>query len=128
MERKYRRRWNKLINFLENLAPDKFNIQGWVMESCIVGKRECGTVCCAIGWFPKIFPRTFKWAAWSIQKINGYVDSEYSMTANHLNITMNESMDLFTGTGNILGENPTPQMLANRLKEVYATKIGKVAQ
>jgi hypothetical protein len=37
-----------LIDFLENLEPSKFDF------STVV--NECGTVCCAIGWTPKVFP------------------------------------------------------------------------
>lgn len=106
---------------MENLAAEKFNIRNWITE----GERDCGSVCCAIGWFPKIFPRTFKWASWSIKKINGYCYSEYDLAAAHLDTTTNEAMDLFTGVGNILGENPTPQMLAARLRNVYKAKIAR---
>lgn len=67
MERIYRDRLNKLANFLEKLNPKKFNLS-------IIAKKdkknpECGTVCCAIGWMPQVFPRTFKWRLfpWSNQ-------------------------------------------------------------
>ena len=51
---KYIKRFQKLIKFLERLPPSKFNFTSYFYE---VDENECGTVCCAVGWLPKVFPR-----------------------------------------------------------------------
>ena len=53
----YAERLLKIADFLEELPPEKFNFRDYVSES----KNDCGTVCCAIGWLPKIFPEDFYW-------------------------------------------------------------------
>ena len=45
--------FNKLINFLNNLEKEKFNLSTVVNEYDFI--NDCGTVCCAVGWFPNIF-------------------------------------------------------------------------
>jgi hypothetical protein len=51
----------KLAAYLDNLSPKKFNIGSWVRE-CDETKNKCGTVACAFGWCPVIFPRSnVKW-------------------------------------------------------------------
>jgi hypothetical protein len=50
-------RLETIAKFLDILPPEKFDIGDFVTES----KDGCGTVCCAIGWLPEIFPRNFKW-------------------------------------------------------------------
>lgn len=44
----------KLCDFLEKLPPKKFNFATTLSE------EECGTVGCAIGWTPMVFPRSIK--------------------------------------------------------------------
>jgi hypothetical protein len=41
----------KLAKFLEELPPEEFDFD-------II---KCGTVACAIGWTPRVFPRLVKW-------------------------------------------------------------------
>ena len=54
-----RKRLEKLIGFLKKLKPEKFNF-GSVISKWD-RKHECGSVCCAIGWTPVIFPNLIKW-------------------------------------------------------------------
>jgi len=56
-----RRRLLKLARFLEKLPASKFDFSEIVTFSKKVRGHECGTVCCAIGWTPKVFPKTWKW-------------------------------------------------------------------
>lgn len=42
----------KLADHLENLPRKRFNIGQWCRE------EACGTVACAFGWCPTIFPRS----------------------------------------------------------------------
>ena len=48
-----------LAAFLEALNPSQFNFGAWVTKS----KNGCGTVCCAIGWCPVVFPDHFRWGS-----------------------------------------------------------------
>lgn len=48
----------KLVDFLKNLSPDKFDFSEVVTEC---DYNNCGTVCCAIGWLPAIFPDEVEW-------------------------------------------------------------------
>lgn len=47
----------KLADFLDTLEESKFDF------SKVVSKHdnECGTVCCAMGWTPHVFPEEVEW-------------------------------------------------------------------
>lgn len=47
----------KLADFLDTLEPEKFNINSFVATM----DRGCGSVCCALGWCPKVFPDDWVW-------------------------------------------------------------------
>ncbi len=45
----------KLAEFLDKLSRKEFNFAEVVSEANIA--KKCGTVCCAMGWTPVVFPR-----------------------------------------------------------------------
>jgi hypothetical protein len=51
--------FNKVISFLEKLEDREFNFQKVI--TIFNNKLNCGTVCCAVGWFPNIFPERVTW-------------------------------------------------------------------
>lgn len=58
----------KLADFLDALPRQKFDFgtiahqNGKPMrEALMAGKESCGTVACAVGWMPVVFPRGLKW-------------------------------------------------------------------
>lgn len=59
MEKIYKDRFYELAVFLEDLKPSKFDyrriVSRWNKDT------TCGTVCCAIGWLPVVFPKKFSW-------------------------------------------------------------------
>lgn len=55
-----KRRLLKLAAFLVQLKPEKFNYRYWVSEK---DSKGCGTVCCAGGWCPVVFPRYWRYAS-----------------------------------------------------------------
>jgi hypothetical protein len=57
MTKIHKRRMRKLIAFLRELPRDKFDYSNTVTQF----KNNCGTVCCAIGWTPHLFPRIAVW-------------------------------------------------------------------
>lgn len=61
MKKLYRDRLLKLAAFLETLARDEFYFGEYVKHYERKDAEICGTVCCAIGWCPSVFPRRWKW-------------------------------------------------------------------
>lgn len=62
------RRLLKLAEFLREVPKEKFDFgilafqNGKPMlEALKAGKTACGTVACAIGWMPAVFPRSLVW-------------------------------------------------------------------
>lgn len=58
----------KLADFLDTMPREKFDFgvvadeQGKPMaEALAADKTQCGTVGCAIGWMPAVFPRGLEW-------------------------------------------------------------------
>lgn len=49
-------RLKKLADFLHQLPKEKFDFKDWVTTQ----KNGCGTICCALGWMPKVDKR-WKW-------------------------------------------------------------------
>ena len=50
----------KLATFLDTLEEDKFDL-----AQVVISDEEdpmCGSICCAVGWTPKIFPEEVRWA------------------------------------------------------------------
>lgn len=52
-------RLNKIAEFLDKLGPENFDLQNFVTSFDI--DNHCNSVCCAVGWFPAIFPEDFDW-------------------------------------------------------------------
>lgn len=87
----------KLARFLESLPPESFNFSDVVSKST----ESCGSVCCAIGWTPKVFPKLIKWyRRASLAKLGlmmGDCDVDYIMAGKNLfDITFQESRKLFS--------------------------------
>jgi len=55
MKHHHKRRLLKLCEFLEQLPRKRFDF------SVVAKEHSCGTVGCAIGWTPAVFPRLVKW-------------------------------------------------------------------
>lgn len=54
-----RQRLLKLAKFLRELPEEKFYFGDYVRD--FDTEHNCGTVCCAIGWMPKVDPKNCKW-------------------------------------------------------------------
>ena len=57
MNKVERKRLEKLIGFLEVLPRNRFDF------AVVRRERQCGTVACALGWTPKVFPNLVKWGS-----------------------------------------------------------------
>jgi hypothetical protein len=84
----------KLADFLTNLKPSEFDF------SEIVGEfdydNNCGTVCCAIGWLPVVFPEEAVWVdELSITSTLISNNGAFNTTQSIFEITEEESVGLF---------------------------------
>ena len=63
----YIARLRKLGNYLiDEVKPDAFNMRDWVTEVESTGNgHTCGTVCCALGWMPKV-SKSWSWVSGDI--------------------------------------------------------------
>lgn len=89
----------KLARFLESLEDKAFDFKN------VVSKHEnsCGSVCCAIGWTPKVFPELIKWFKdpldWENKlrlEMNGKVCDYLKAAVDIFGITRDESIMLFS--------------------------------
>lgn len=103
------RRLLKLAAFLARLPRQKFSYNFCVKER---DKNGCGTVGCAIGWTPKVFPRL---VSWHNKSLNAW---GYTSIAKHLFGLNTDQIDhLFTpGINNPLGDRATPRMVSAHIR------------
>ena len=140
------RRLRRLIAFLRTLYPTAFDFSKVVTEARVNG-HVCGTVCCAVGWTPAVFPSLVHWDAKLLRdklddqvndrrdaginarygvSIRGHRDNTFYEVASHL-FGLNECMaqNLFAPdsqyriSDNLLqtGEESTPQEVAAMLEQ-----------
>lgn len=74
-----KRRLRKLIAFLRTLKPKQFNF-GDVVSDYKKNGHVCGTVCCAIGWTPAVFPQLVRWFE---SREHGWAMARLSFKAGH---------------------------------------------
>lgn len=129
-----KRRLLKLARFLQNLPRRKFHIAAWVTKFSDRGGAKCGTVCCAWGWGPAVFPRLVKWVSRSTWGENDLVPcvvgrdapEGYSETltqlADFFSIPEHDADRLFYADAyQPLDEDEvTPKMVARRIRELVA--------
>jgi hypothetical protein len=77
---------------MDELKEEEFNFLELVSHYDII--NDCGTVCCIAGWFPKWFPKNFKW---DIYNSVNYIDNDsriFYFLKHHYSY---EILDLFFG-------------------------------
>ena len=102
----------KLATFLEILPREKFNF------NCVIKRKpgkECGSVGCAIGWTPEVFPRLVKW---NDPKLNmaGYKE----LATELFDICYDNATYLFAPGDPCVGQLPvtaTPKMVAKHIRK-----------
>ncbi len=93
METLHAKRLMKLARFLYNDLPEeKFDFT-WVVQGQDMPnkKYDCGTVACAVGWMPHVFPRRFEW-----RKVNDPEDYNDHFRMGQI-ILVDKEMDVFMG-------------------------------
>ena len=125
----------KLAEFLDELSPEKFDfcyvITTW--DHAI----QCGSVCCAMGWTPRVFPDLVQWQrcpeswgtdenVWTIsyRGIIGYANVAEEI----FEISLAESDQLFSPTNRLpwlpsgVPDNATPSEVADSIRRFIAWK------
>ena len=129
------KRLGKLACFLETVHPSKFNLTLWVKgknpkEMSINPTEEgrCGTAACAVGWLPKLFPRSWKWydlpnSIFSrVQRLSKNTSGRWDNledAANYFSITPFEAEHLFY-PGSYRSGNVHPTTVARRMLRLIA--------
>lgn len=110
----YYRRLMKLSNFLATLPPEKFNYRSV--------SNSCGTVACAMGWTPVVFPKliTFKY----LKSQRGEWTGILFRAAKMFNITRQEAQYLFNPweRSNPLTGGATPYQVAKHIAKFVEAK------
>lgn len=107
-------RLKKLADFLWQLENEKFNFGSWVFKE----ENGCGTVCCALGWMPKVDKR-WEWVL-HLKTIRYGSFAPPSGGETYFGITSDEFLGLFLPMGQKLyinyknlDVNATPKQVAN---------------
>lgn len=124
-------RFRTLIEFLWQLPAEKFNFRREVEKH---DERNCGTVCCAIGWTPVVFPELVEWHMLNVslytRRKKESIDSPHGVANGLFGLNENEFDYLFQPTyGEAepsecpLGPHITPQQLAAHLESFLSRKL-----
>ncbi len=114
-----KKRLLKLAEFLEKLPRAKFDFGTTVLEWD--GGKTCGTVCCAIGWTPTIWPELVEWVHGGVSikdSVNGY-DGFDDIAKELFGISRSDTWSLFsesTSEWDMFGENKKRSERFNKLK------------
>lgn len=112
----------KLAEFLDALPRSKFDIESLVREE----RGGCGTVCCAIGWMPKVDPKNWEWKktedAWRpvagplFPTLRGHSSRTWMFsTSTYFGISYEDVDYLFTREA--YGSRVYPITVANRIRQ-----------
>lgn len=122
----HKERLNMLIIFLDELDEERFTLT----NSVLLIDDGCGSICCAIGWTPKIFPDLVRWTGERSLThglaLDGNESAAYSEVAQELfGIDNWMAIDLFAPDGQVrvhsalpeCGAYATPKEVANMLRK-----------
>lgn len=129
-ERKLRiRRFEKIIDFLENLPKEKFRFDTTINK--FDTDNNCGSICCVVGWFPAIFKEHFYWSYNDVMVRNKNDDeTAWEYVEKFLGIDEQLSQHFFNGKFQMEGYDIIPynaskhQVLKHIKKSVEGIKQG----
>ena len=127
-----KRRLLKLADFLSKLPKQKFDFTLFgdergkpMLDALAAGKTACGTVGCAIGWAPAVFPRSLRWLR-SRNRGNTAVDvgfcdvrtkrDSFKTAARFFSLTSEEVRYVFSPFEGPLPETATPKRVAQHIR------------
>lgn len=117
----------RMLQFLrEECPPEQFDFRYTVKED----DGHCGTVCCAIGWTPRLFPEQVKWCSGlgSVEAIDDPKCRGFLLIGPLLfGLPDSVSAIVFVPDGRgpdgnlpYCGDRATPQQVADRLEFAFA--------
>ncbi len=129
----------KLAAFLDKLPRSHFDFNTVRSKVEVTPQNTCGTVGCAIGWCPTVFPRVCKTTRkGSCLSVNGRIvngggffdsDAHWAVVGERLfDMDIDDAYALFTpgndapNDSKSLGENATPKQVAKRIRRYVAWK------
>lgn len=129
----HKNRLLKLAAFLDKLPKAKFNFGLLVneagkpmLEALAAGKHACGSVACAIGWMPAVFPRQVKWDSkenpQGIELIVRRESVPFRSAAQFFGISNDDARYLFNPGGSEdqateLDDDATPKQVAKHIRK-----------
>jgi hypothetical protein len=133
-----KQRLEKLAAFLDTLPAKKFRYDVIVRTTETTPSLDCGTIACAMGWLPVVFPRSWKWEKnvfndWELNRKtkNNYLLSSCDFTltnvAKWFNITKDEAFMLFypISMQNKLTDNARPKTVAKHIRKFINNDYSK---
>lgn len=140
----YRKRLLKLADFLDTLPRAKFAfdviaVEGGkpMREALKAGKTRCGTVGCALGWAPAVFPRQLRWQRVADDSkalaicprgkpydVNwGQWNTTVGTASRFFGLSNWEVNGLFHPMESGLGGDATPKQVARHIRKFVATQV-----
>lgn len=122
-------RLEKLAAFLDKLPRKKFDFSDVV--TAFDPEKYCGTVGCAIGWTPAVFPDLVEWGR-NCYGANVFLRATHRGGYNHVaenlfGVTYDESEKLFSPYCEAcpLGVGATPKQVAREIRKFIKEKQGE---
>ncbi len=136
----------KLAAHLDSKPPETFRfacftaVPSKITEGEIVTELPCGSLCCAIGYLPRVFPDSFYWIGNPIGdaeiRLRNSNKSDFSASSEFFGISIDDSVDLFSPDppavychesprffgGPWCRSDATPAMVADRIRAFIAWK------
>jgi hypothetical protein len=132
MKAVYRKRLLKLAAFLDTLPREKFDFavvtrigKKPMLEALKAGHERCGTVGCAIGWMPAVFPRLVRWDENNYVCLKGDVDdynADRYAAERFFDLSDDEASCLFVPESSGLGALATPKQVARHIRQFVRAK------
>lgn len=138
MKHFHKKRLLKLADFLDKLPTQKFRFDVFaiedgkpMLEALEAGEANCGTVACAIGWMPAIFPRQIKWQPYLhdkkykdiVFKGREELDGAFETARVFFGIEERKTVyKLFDPVWSELGHHATPKQVAQHIREFLANQ------
>lgn len=115
------KRLEKLAAFLDKLPRKKFDF------SILVAERDedgCGTICCAIGWIPAVFPKLITWREMrtlTITKVTWFLFGIFNGEDTYRLFFPRSS----TNRASALPPSATPKQVAREIRKFICEKLAQ---
>lgn len=140
MQAVHAKRLLKLAAFLQELPKSKFDFGTFVhrgakpmLEALKARRSRCGSVACAVGWMPAVFPRHVRWVGSDVDGGNlqvtlrdeDYYGYNFDVAEVFFGLSYDETRDLFNpdnGSDDSLPFSATPKQVAGAIRRFVREK------